>query len=182
MKNEWQLSDADLSQWGSMVRVSNTTAVLDSFRGPELKKWVYLIGSLRNPIIPSIAMHLRDKGFNVFDDWHAAGPKADDDWQQYEIARGHSYERALEGYAAQHTFEYDRYHLDRCDIGVLVLPAGKSGHLELGYLIGQGKPGYILLDQEPERWDVMYGFAHGVFGGIDQLVEALPRGDKVLAA
>ncbi len=124
---------------------------------------IYLIGSLRNIMIPGIAARIRTLGFDVFDDWYAAGPEADDYWQKYEKERNHDFAEALAGHAAKHVFEYDRHHLDDCSIGVLVLPAGKSGHLEAGYLIGQGKPVYILLDQEPDRYDVMYKFANGIF-------------------
>lgn len=126
-------------------------------------KVIYLIGSLRNPAIPEIGNYLRTLGFEVFDDWISAGPIADDSWRDYEKARGHTYKQALEGYAARHVFDFDVRHLTRADIGVLVLPAGKSGHLELGYLIGRGKPGYILMDGEPERFDVMYQFADGIY-------------------
>ena len=35
---------------------------------------VYLIGSLRNPKVPKIAEKIRALGFEVFDDWFAAGP------------------------------------------------------------------------------------------------------------
>lgn len=133
---------------------------------------VYLIGSLRNPIIPGISVELREKtGFEVFDDWFAPGPRADDHWKEYEEARGHTYEQALNGWAAQHIFEFDKHHIDRCDIGLLIMPAGKSGHLELGYMIGQGKPGYILMDA-PDRWDVMAKFAEVHFN-IESLVDAL---------
>lgn len=124
---------------------------------------IYLIGSLRNPEIPALAARMRENGHEVFDDWFAAGPEADDYWQKYEQSRGHTYAQGLAGYAANHVFEFDKHHLDRAHAGVLLLPAGKSGHLELGYLIGQGKPCYILLPKEPERWDVMYRFATGVF-------------------
>jgi len=134
---------------------------------------IYLIGSLRNPKVPDIAIRLREEGFDVFDDWYAAGPEADDYWQKYEKQRGHSYLEALEGFAANHVFQFDRAHLDTADAGVLVLPAGKSGHLELGYLIGQRKPGFILFDKEPERWDVMYRFAHAVSFTVDELVADL---------
>lgn len=135
---------------------------------------IYLIGSLRNPEVPKLAQLLRADGHNVFDDWYAAGPEADDKWREYEMARGRSYTDALNyGHAARHVFEYDRSHLDRCEVGVLLLPAGRSGHLELGYMLGQGKPGYILLDGEYDRWDVMYKFATAVFeNGLD-LMEAL---------
>jgi nucleoside 2-deoxyribosyltransferase len=56
-----------------------------------------------------------------------------------------------------------------------VMPAGKSGHIELGYAVGQGKPGYILLEKEPERWDLMYAFATKIFYHIELLTEELAR-------
>jgi hypothetical protein len=134
----------------------------------------YLIGSLRNPEIPLLAQRMREAGLHdVFDDWHAAGPEADDHWQEYEKARGHDFASALGGFAAQHVFEYDKHHLDTCDAVVLVLPAGKSGHLEFGYAIGKGKTGFILLAEEPERFDVMYAFADKVFTGAGPLIRRL---------
>lgn len=135
---------------------------------------VYLIGSLRNPEVPKIANSLREEGFEVFDDWYAAGPEADDKWQDYEKGRGRTYEEALEGHAAKHVFEFDKQHLERCDAVILVLPAGKSGHLELGWGIGKGKLGYILLDS-PERWDVMYQFANVVTSNLDDIVTDLKK-------
>lgn len=136
-------------------------------------KFIYLIGSLRNPRVPEIAKVLRDAGHEVFDDWYAAGPEADDYWMRYEQARGHDFKAALAGFAGQHVYQYDKEHLDRAGVGVLLLPAGKSGHLELGYLIGQGKPGYILLEGEPERFDVMYNFASGVFTNLSDLLKVI---------
>ena len=133
---------------------------------------VYLIGSLRNPEIPNIANRLREAGHEVFDDWYAAGPEADDKWRDYERQRGRTYRQALSGAAARNVFAFDRRNLEASSVVVLVLPAGKSGHLELGWALGQGKPGYILLDS-PDRWDVMYQFATGVVESVEELVEEL---------
>lgn len=134
---------------------------------------VYLIGSLRNPMIPTIGRELRDKGMYVFDDWFAAGPDADDRWRDYEKERGRTYIEALDdGWAANHVFQFDLTHLDQADVGLLVLPAGRSAHLELGYMLGQGKSGYIVLDN-PDRWDVMYRFAHGVFETVEDAINTI---------
>ena len=138
-----------------------------------MDKIIYLIGSLRNPEVPKIGKALREEtGYEVFDDWFAGGPEADDAWKRYEQERGHIYDEALQGFAANHVFEYDYYHLNRASMGVLILPAGKSGHLELGYLIGQGKPGFILLD-DVDRWDVMYRLANSVYSDLPSLVERI---------
>jgi hypothetical protein len=135
---------------------------------------VYLIGSLRNPQVPIIANEIRAAGHVVFDDWYAAGPEADDKWRDYEVARGRSFKDSLSGFAARNVFNFDKTHLTRADVVVLVLPAGKSGHLELGWALGQGKPGYILLDT-PDRWDVMYQFATGVVTNVEELLRELAK-------
>ena len=142
---------------------------------PEKDKTIYLIGSLRNPELPGVANYLRGYGFDVFDDWFAGGPIADDSWQDYEKQKGTPYDVALRSHAAEHVFYFDKHHLDRSDIGVLLMPAGKSGHLELGYMKGMGKPVYVLFDKEPERWDVMYRFADGVFFDKTELAQELQR-------
>lgn len=143
---------------------------------------IYLIGSLRNPRIPEIAKALRIVGHDIWDDWFAAGEFADDAWRDYEKGRGHDFAGALAGEAAKHVLAFDRTHLDACDAAILVMPAGKSGHLELGYVLGQGKPGYILLDGEPERYDVMAGLATGVATSLDALKDMIASKFDVNAA
>ena len=137
---------------------------------------IYLIGSLRNPFIPAIANALEDKlEIKVFADWFAAGPRTDDHWREYAKARGQKYTEALLEPHAVDVFQFDQIHLDMSDAAVLVLPAGKSGHLELGYMIGRGKPGWILLDGEPERWDIMYQFATGVATDTGELSDMIGK-------
>jgi nucleoside 2-deoxyribosyltransferase len=138
-------------------------------------KSLYLMGALKNPKIPVIGNELRKMGFDVFDDWFSPGPEADDFWRKYEKVKGTSYKEALDGWAAKHIFEFDKSHLDRCDMAVLVMPSGKSCHLELGYMIGCGKPCWVLFDNEPDRWDIMYRFANGVFFDIEELKKELEK-------
>ena len=133
----------------------------------------YLIGSLRNPDVVHLGNRLSDKNINVFSSWAAAGPLADDSWRDYEKSKGVTYKEALKSYAAQHVFQFDRFHLNRCDGAILLCPAGKSGHLELGYVLGKDKPGFIYLPGEPERWDVMYNFSTAVCTSFDELVSAI---------
>lgn len=136
---------------------------------------VYLIGSLGNGEVPYVAEILRAAGHEVFASWFAAGPEADRHWEMYERGRGLTFEAALRDYAAQAVFNFDRRHLEACDVAVLLMPAGRSGHLELGYAIGKGKRGFICHPSEPERWDVMAAFAERVCIGVDELKEALAK-------
>lgn len=131
---------------------------------------------MRNEAIPSIGQYLRDAtGYEIFNDWHSAGPDADDFLRDHYRGRGASYREGIHSYAAKHIFNFDKYHLDRSDAGVLVMPAGKSAHLEMGYLVGQGKPVYILFDKEPERFEVMHNFATDIFFNLEDLSVALKR-------
>lgn len=133
---------------------------------------VYVIGSLRNPDVPRVADALRSTTTTVFDDWHAAGPDADTCWREYEQARGITYRDALRGPVANNNFNFDKKWLDWADTGVLVLPCGKSGHLELGYLAGRGARTFVYMPEEPtEGWDLMYKLANDVVFDIDTLRE-----------
>ena len=134
-------------------------------------KSIYVIGSLKNDEITKVSKLLREQGFEVFDDWKAPGPDADDYLRDYYRERGLTYSEILGSHGVQHVFNFDKFHLDRCDCALLVMPAGKSGHLELGYTVGKGKPGFILMDQEPERVDVMHSFATKVFMNKEEMIE-----------
>ena len=144
-------------EWGSLRRKSPCAVS----KKPVMPRKVYLVGSLRNPAIREAAKVLRDAGMEVFDDWHGCGPEADDHWKTYEKDRGRTYIQALGGKLAGHAFNFDKSNLDEADTVVLILPAGKSGHLELGYAAGRGKDTFIVLepDRDEDRWDLMYKFA-----------------------
>jgi nucleoside 2-deoxyribosyltransferase len=151
-------STADLSfEAGALWGISQANEIM--FNKND-KLVVYMIGSLKNEKIPYIAKEIREisEKFEVFDDWFSPGPEADDFWRNFEKVRGSTYKQALNNYAGKHIFEFDKYHIDKADIGILVMPAGKSGHMELGYLIGRNKPCFVFFEEEPERWDVMYQF------------------------
>lgn len=153
---------------------------------------VYLVGSLRNPIVVDVHKTLAAAGFDCFSEWFAAGPEADDYWQRHSKALGRPYREALASAAAQNVFAFDLRNILAADVVVLVAPAGKSGHLELGFAAGRGKPTFILMDEpkKADRWDVMALFAGepiddeeldfsdfyrepGVVYSIDELVERI---------
>jgi hypothetical protein len=136
---------------------------------------IYIIGSLRNPKVPVIANAIRKAmpAVEVFDSWYAPGPHADDYLRDYAKNKGLNYKQTLQDHAAKHIFAFDLHHLKRATDVVLVMPAGKSGHLELGWALGQGKRGYVLFDKAPKRVDIMYQFATEIFFNLQELLQAL---------
>lgn len=134
---------------------------------------IYIIGALKNPAIPEIANKLSAEGHTTFADWYSPGPEADQCWQAYERTRGRGYREAVYGPHSVHAFEFDKHYLDACDAAVMVMPAGKSGHLELGYAAGKGKRTFVLFDGEPDRFDLMYLLAERVVFSVEELIEEL---------
>lgn len=135
---------------------------------------VYIIGSLRNPEVLTIANKVQEAGHEAFADWYGAGPEADDKWKEYNEARGRSYLDALASRGARAIFNFDKENIERADAVLLVAPAGKSGHLELGYALGKGKKGYYLLDN-PDRWDVMLQFCTLVTDKLEDIITNLNK-------
>lgn len=138
-------------------------------------KSVYIIGALKNWNVVKLANELTAQGFEAFADWITPGPDADSFLLKYAKMRGWNYKQALESRAARHVFQFDVQNINRCDAAVMLAPAGKSGHIELGYVIGQGKPGFILFEKEPQRFDIMLQFASGIFFSKNELFKALKK-------
>lgn len=75
----------------------------------------------------------------------------------------------------QRAFQEDRKWLDWSACVVMVLPCGRSSHLEAGYAKGKGKALFIYGEFPKGEFDVMYGFADGLFriSQLNELVKAL---------
>jgi hypothetical protein len=72
------------------------------------------------------------------------------DWEAADdYLRMVAHPRAIEGYDA------DFAAMEKADTFVMVLPCGKSAHLELGWAVGAGKRTCILLE-DPVEPELMY--------------------------
>lgn len=69
----------------------------------------------------------------------------------------------LEDERAQRAFREDKKWLDWADAVIMIKPCGNSAHLEAGYAKGTGKKLYILGGFNIGDYDVMYGFADGMY-------------------
>lgn len=58
--------------------------------------------------------------------------------------------------------------LDFAQLCVLVMPCGRSAHLELGYAIGRGKPSIVYLP-EPCEPELMWKLASAVASNLDDV-------------
>ena len=133
---------------------------------------IYVIGSLSNPLVEEVADRIRETGIEAFDQWRAS---KGDYWADYALRRKLPFKDALKLDFVETAFQFDLKYLKSCSAAVLVMPAGRSGGIELGWILGQGKPGYILYDGEPERPDLMAKLATEVFFNIEDLIDELKK-------
>ena len=141
-------------------------ARLPGDRGP-----IYVASSWRNDRQPEVVERLRAAGHVVYDFRH---PEDGDDgfhWSEIDPAwkswTPPQFREALSHPIAVAGFGKDMQALSASSACVLVMPCGRSAHLELGHANGAGKPTAILLsDGEPE---LMYGMADLVTDSLDEI-------------
>ena len=150
---------------------------------PSTKKKLYIIGSLRNEYIPELDKAIRKECPNIdpFCEWYGAGKTADDSFKEYHKGIGRTYREALRSASGRHIFNFDKYHLDNSDGAILVFPAGKSCHLEAGYMVGTGKPVYALFPEgEPDdRFELMMQFLTEIFYSERELLDYLNKPTEI---
>jgi nucleoside 2-deoxyribosyltransferase len=138
---------------------------------------IYLASSWRNLQQPNLVRVLRSAGLEVYDfrhpregdngfGWH----ELDENWQRWTIRE---YARSLNHPKAKIGFASDFGGMRWADCCVLLLPCGRSAHLEAGWFAGQGKPLHILLSQDKFEPELMYKMATSINCTVDELLVTL---------
>jgi hypothetical protein len=119
--------------------------------------YVYVASSWRNNLQPALMHVLAAAGIDAYDfrnpeggtgfSWAEVMPSYDPalDSPTTENVRPKVYLEALNHPRAVEGFTEDFGAMQRADTFVLVLPCGRSAHLELGWAVGAGKRTAILL-------------------------------------
>ena len=139
---------------------------------------VYVASSWRNDNQPVVVEALREAGHDVYDfknpTWNDNGfhwSEIDGGWQDWGFD---SYIQALEHPIAEAGFKSDMDALTWADACVLVLPCGRSAHLELGWMVGQGKRSCVLHDpDDPIEPELMVKMCDGQFDSIGAILRWL---------
>ena len=118
---------------------------------------IYLASSWRNQEQPGAVALLRNAGHEVYDFRNPPGgipdgfrwSELDGNWETWSARE---YREKLSHPLAQRGFNSDFDGMKWADVGVLLLPCGRSAHLELGWMAGAGKRTIIWTrdGQEPE--------------------------------
>jgi hypothetical protein len=143
---------------------------------------IYVASSWRNERQPEVVKSLRDTGHEVYDfknpevgncgfHWSDIDP----DWQAWSPDQ---FNAVLRHPLAKEGFKLDYEAMKWADACVMVMPCGRSAHLEAGWFVGAGKPLIILLSGgEPE---LMYSMARARFELIGEVMMYLDTLDKHL--
>lgn len=135
---------------------------------------VYVASSWRNEHQPDIVKALRGIGLDVFDfrehpeptpPWGEMGygPGAGRHWTTDEIGRAYNDPRTAA------VFARDMAGLRPADVTVLVLPAGRSAHLEAGYARGAGQK-LIVFNPEGIEPEIMTLMADFIVADVNSLI------------
>lgn len=116
---------------------------------------IYVASSWRNTRQPDVVLALRDDHHEVYDFRHPcegddgfAWSDIDPEWQSWNPRQ---FRKALDHPVALKGYGLDKAAMDWADVCVLVMPCGRSAHLEAGYMAGAGKRVHVLLSPgEPE--------------------------------
>jgi len=137
---------------------------------------IYVASSWRNEYQPSVVSQLIEHGHKVYDFRNPPGKAGfkwkdiEEDWMQWDL---HRYRELLLNHpAAAHGYIADYRGMQWADTCVLVLPCGRSAHLEAGYFNGANKR-LIIYIPEPIEPDLMYLMANYICLSMLEVIEVL---------
>jgi hypothetical protein len=137
---------------------------------------IYVASSWRNQYQPAVITDLRHAGHQCYDFRNPSNKAGfqwkdiEDGWQTWTMER---YRELLLGTSdAGFGFAVDYRAMQWADTCVLVLPCGRSAHLEAGYFNGANKR-LIILIPEPIEPDLMYLMAQHICLNMSEVLDAL---------
>jgi len=138
---------------------------------------IYVASSWRNETQPDVVEMLLLEGHEVYDfknpkegDKGFHWSEIDPDWESWN---GDKYRDALSHPLAEEGFKSDYAAMEWADACVLVLPCGRSAHIEAGYFNGKGKKLIILLFDYELIPELMYKMADHVCVNMREVVAAI---------
>ena len=143
---------------------------------------VYVASSWRNELQPEVVRAIRAAGHEVYDfrhpepgndgfHWSAIDP----DWKGWDADQ---FRTALDHPVAESGFRLDMTALASADATVLVLPCGRSAHLELGFAVGcEQATCALLVEGEPE---LMYKMVDHLATSIADVLDFLNRAAEAM--
>lgn len=141
--------------------------------------YIYVASSWRNPLQMGIVATLKTAGLKVYDFRNPGEGLAGFNWREIDANwlkwTPAEWRDALNHPIAQRGYALDRGAMDRADCCVLVLPSGRSAHLEAAFMAAQGKRVYTVAfsECEPELMTLLLGPSRHICTNMNELFDAL---------
>ena len=136
---------------------------------------IYVASSWRNKFQPEIVVQLRAEGHEVYD-FRNPFPNTGFAWSELDANwmgwNAREYRENLKKPRAQEGFNSDFGAMKWADTCVLVLPCGRSAHLELGWMAGAGKR-TVILTRDGEEPELMALLADHICVSMDEVTAIL---------
>lgn len=143
---------------------------------------LYVASSWRNINQPITVNTLKEKGYDVYDFRQPTEKERGFHWYdidpEWENWCAETYVDALKHPVVKDAFTLDFNAMKECDVCVLLLPCGRSAHLEAGYFVGAGKPLFIVLDDCDLTAELMYKMATKIVCCTSELLLELDKYEK----
>lgn len=137
---------------------------------------IYVASSWRNKYQADLVPQLRKRGHEVYD-FRNPSPynrgfhwsKIDSEWEVWDVCQ---YREALRHPLAENGYMLDMNALDWAEVVILLLPSGRSAHVEAAWHRGKGKP-VIVHSPEPCTPELMYKMFNAITADKTELFELL---------
>jgi hypothetical protein len=139
---------------------------------------VYVASSWRNELQQTVVAALVAAGHDVYDFRNPAPGDTGFGWRQCatpeELRDPRSFrDVVLKHPIARSAFQKDMNALACAAATVLVLPCGRSAHLELGWAAGVGQKTIVLLDDPMSEPELMYLMNTAICVSLEEVIDAL---------
>lgn len=146
---------------------------------------IYIASSWKNPYQQQLVEELRKRGHKVYDFKHPCGRNDSVVWESVSVTqnlrsaykenclKGDEFKRMLSDRQSIKRFDEHFAAMQDADTCVLLLPAGRSSHIEAGHMNGMGKRVFVMDTSKTVTPELMYLALDDYFFDFEDLYKAL---------
>ncbi len=148
---------------------------------------IYIASSWRNQYQQQLVEELRKRGHKVYDFKHPYGRNDVPVWESVSVTqnlrsayvekclKGGEFKRMLLDRQSIKRFEEHFTAMQDADTCILLLPAGRSSHIEAGHMNGMGKRVFVMDTSKEVTPELMYLALNDYFFDFEELYKAVDK-------
>lgn len=148
---------------------------------------IYIASSWKNKFQQQLVKELRKRGHKVYDFKHPSGRNDVPVWESVSVTqnlrsayvekclKGKDFKRMLLDRQSIKRFEEHFAAMQDADTCILLLPAGRSSHIEAGHMNGMGKRVFVMDTSKEVTPELMYLALDDYFFDFEELYQAVDK-------